>query len=350
MNNYRTEEKNKNMKLLKKVRAQLPEFMQDYFTYLITTRNLSPRTVLGYARDLEIFCLYLKEQNPLINDYNDITPDLLDCLKMKDITEYLIFLDSYKRENDVKDKCNNEEGRARKLSALKSFWKWATQSEVLQSNPTILVAAPRLHNKEVVQLNPDESSSLLKAVQSGASLTDNQLKNSRNLIDRDAAIIALFLGTGIRVSELVGIDMKDIDFKENSILITSKGGDQKKVYFSGDVKEFLLQYIENTRREPADGSDALFLSRRGTRLSVRGVEHMVKKHTKNTIPQKRIYPHRFRSSYGTHVYLNSKDLFLASDALGHKNLSSVKRYIRIDEERRKSVANMVNELISSDDS
>lgn len=160
-------------------------------------------------------------------------------------------------------------------------------------------------------------------------------KYSTHFSLRDLALFSLLLGTGLRVSECAGIDVQDLSFKDNSVRIIRKGGNESRVYYSEKVKESIVEYMRLERKEPTDGSDALFVSSQRKRMSVRSIERRVRGYTENVIRDKKISAHKLRSTYATQVYRASRDIYLTADALGHANVQTTSRYADIGNERRR---------------
>ena len=221
----------------------------------------------------------------------------------------------------------------------------AAKSAIIQKNPTLFVDMPKLHDKAIIRLDTDEVAKLLDYVEScGSKLTGQALSYYNKTKERDIAIITLLLGTGIRVSELVGLDLSDVDFNNNGVMVTRKGGSQMVVYFGEEVEKALRNYLETYRKAvtPLAGyENALFLSTQRRRIGVQAVENMVKKYA-SQITNKRITPHKLRSTYGTALYKETGDIYLVADVLGHKDVNTTKKhYAAIDEDRRRSAANVV---------
>lgn len=333
---YKKEQDKRNILKIRELSSTLPSFMRDYFTYLTESRHLSSRTVLGYAQDLETFCFFLQMNNPLIGEYKDITTDILGNLKPQDINEYMAFLTVYEKDGTMYE--NAASGKARKLSSLKSFWKWMIGFTLLDKNPTLLITPPKQTKKEIVKLEKSEIQEVLEGIKDGEGLIgEHAQKYSKNICLRDMALISLLLGTGMRISECVGLDMKDLSFRDNSVKIIRKGGNESRLYFNDDVKAKLENYVNNERKTPTDGSDALFLSTRGSRMSVRSAERRVKAYTEK-IEDKKITPHKCRSTYATQLYRASHDIYLTADALGHASVQTTSRYADIGDTRRKEAA------------
>ena len=154
----------------------------------------------------------------------------------------------------------------------------------------------------------------------------------------------MLLGTGIRVSECVGLNISDVDFKNNGILIHRKGGKEVTIYFSDEVKEALQNYCDERVLilEESGHEGALFLSMQNKRMSVRSVENLVKKYARIISPLKKITPHKLRSTYGTNLYKETGDIYLVADVLGHSDVNTTKKhYAAIEDDRRRSARNAV---------
>ena len=218
-----------------------------------------------------------QKHTDIVKDIKEYTIDILDQITRMDIEEYLEYCSYYVK--DGKEYMNDERGKARKLASLRSFYNYFFRNELIEKNPAALVPMPKLHEKEIIRLEADEVALLLDEVESGENLTKQQLYYHQKTKVRDIALLTLLLGTGIRVSECVGIDLQDIDFKNNGIKIRRKGGYEAVIYFGEEVETALLDYLEQRNHIiPAEGNEnALFLSLQNKRISVRAVEKLVKK-------------------------------------------------------------------------
>ena len=143
------------------------------------------------------------------------------------------------------------------------------------------------------------------------------------------------------MSEMVGIDLQDIDWTEKRIKIYRKGRKEQYVYFNEPVQEALQDYIEYERKVSSEDMNALFISRKGQRISVRAVERLVKKYTASVVPMKNITPHKLRSTFATNLYEETGDIYVTSDALGHASLETVKKYTNLSDERRRRAAEAI---------
>ena len=339
-----TYHESQNIKYIQKLRElmnELPSFTELYFRG-IEHKN-APRTRIAYAMDLKTFFEFMKESNPSITcDIKDIPIDILNKITTQDIEEYLEHIKLYKK--DDKQMINNERAIKRKLCALRSFYGYFHKNKMIDVNPTLQVDMPKLHEKAIVRLDNDEVSDLLNTVESGEGLTKKQLDFHKKTKQRDLALLTLLLGTGIRVSECVGLDINDVDMKNERIKVVRKGGYESYVYFGDEVSTELELYLEERRNiEALEGSEnALFLSITKARLGVRAVEKLVKKYSSLVISLKKITPHKLRSTYGTSLYKETGDIYLVADVLGHKDVNTTKKhYAAIEDEHRRKARNIV---------
>lgn len=332
-----------NILRLRDVLKTLPPFAKDYFRAIEPTT--STRTRISYAYDIRIFFQFLLTENPSLRGKSvcDLTVDLLDQLQAVDIEEYQEYLKVY--HNDDKTLTNGERGLKRKMSALRSFYAYYYKRELIRTNPTLLVDMPKLHDKEIIRLDADETAELLDYIEHcGDHLTGQKKVYYEKTKYRDLAIVTLLLGTGIRVSECVGLDVKDIDFKNGGIRVVRKGGNEMMVYFGEEVEEALLNYLEiRASITPVAGHEnALFYSTQRKRIGVQAIENMVKKYAREITTTKNITPHKLRSTYGTSLYRETGDIYLVADVLGHKDVNTTrKHYAAMDEDRRRRAASAV---------
>ena len=330
---------------LREILKTLPPFAKDYFRAI--EPSTSAKTRISYAYDVRVFFRYLIANNPIYANYDMsmFKVDDLERLEPVDIEEYMEYLKVYKAEDDHVE-TNDEKGLSRKMSALRSFYKYYHKHGLISKNPTILVDMPKLHEKAIIRLDTDEIALLLDHIEHcGDTLTGQSKVYYERTKYRDLAIVTLLLGTGIRVSECVGLNLNDVDFKNNGITITRKGGNQSVVYFGDEVEAALKQYLNLSRNgiEPIAGHEqALFLSTQKRRMGVQAIENMVKKYARQVTPNKKITPHKLRSTYGTALYKETGDIYLVADVLGHKDVNTTKKhYAAIDENRRRIAANAV---------
>jgi len=243
-----------------------------------------------------------------------------------------------------KEVTNEERGKKRKIASLRSFYKYFFENEKIKTNPASLVPVPKQHEKDIIRLEPNEVATLLDQVEEGTKLTKKELEYHQKTKIRDVAILTLLLGTGIRVSECVGLDLNDVDFEVNGIRILRKGGKEAVVYFGEEVENALLDYFEEREYiTPLEGHEnALFLSLQNRRITVRSVENLVKKYASRVTTLKKITPHKLRSTYGTSLYQETEDIYLVADVLGHNDVNTTrKHYAAQADMHRRMAANKV---------
>ncbi len=339
---YHEQQDIENIKRLRELIKELPSFCTDFF------RGIEPRTStktrMAYAYDLRIFFDFLRQSNPEIRRIGRSLPlSVLEQLTVTDMEEYLEYLKCHSTENQ-EDITNTENGLMRKVSSLRSFYNYFYQNQRIDQNPASLLRMPKLHDKEIVRLEIDEVARLLDEVEAGENLTQKQKLYHERTKVRDLALLSLFLGTGIRVSECVGLNLTDVDLDSCGIRIFRKGGKEAIVYFSDEVCALLETYIEKRKQMDAlpGHEDALFLSLQNKRMSVRSVENLVKKYARIVTPLKKITPHKLRSTYGTNLYRESGDIYLVASVLGHNDVNTTrKHYAAIEDDRRRSARNIV---------
>ena len=340
--NYHDEQDKKNILKMREIVKELPGFCKAFFRGIEETT--SSRTRLAYAYDLRIFFEFLHENNSVCSKMNitDFPLSVLDRISREDIEEYVEYVSLYEKEG--REISNRERGKSRKLASLRSFYNFYYTNELIEKNPAVLVPLPKQHQKEIIRLEPNEVATLLDMVEDGEKLTKAQAKYHEKTKVRDVALLTLLLGTGIRVSECVGLDITDLNFETNGMKIRRKGGYETVLYFGDEVEEALKNYLEKRKHMiPQSGHEnALFLSMQNRRISVRAVENLVKKYASNVTTLKKITPHKLRSTYGTTLYQETGDIYLVADVLGHKDVNTTrKHYAAIEDERRRKAARVV---------
>ena len=340
---YREHTDTENILKLRQVLSTLPAFCKDYFRAIDSTTTTKTR--ISYAYDIRIFFQFLLDENPAFKNYTmtDFSVEILDQIKAVDLEEYMEYLKVY--QNGDKTETNGERGLKRKISALRSFYAYYYKREMIHTNPTVLIDVPKIHDKSIIRLDTDEVALLLDYIEHcGDSLTGQKRIYYEKTKERDLAIVTLLLGTGIRVSECVGLDIEDVDFKNNGIKVTRKGGNEMVVYFGEEVEKALKRYLEvRAGITPLAGHEhALFYSAQRKRMGVQAVENMVKKYSRQITTTKKITPHKLRSTYGTALYQETGDIYLVADVLGHKDVNTTKKhYAALDDARRRQAATAV---------
>ena len=327
-----------NMQRVGKYLEGLPEYCFDFFTGI--ELNTSSLTRVNYAMDLAIFYDYISKYI-FKKDKSKVTLEDLDTLEAKHIESFLSYLSFYEL-NDKTFK-NTENGKARKLASVRSFFKYLFNHDLISKNVVSKVPTPKLHTKEIVRLEVDEVEKMLDAVNDPTTFTERQKNYNKNTKVRDNAMVTLFLGTGIRVSELVGLNVEDFDFSQNAFKVTRKGGNQTILYYPNEVKYAVEEWLSIRKTLPIkEDEHALFLSLQNRRICTRSVENVVKKFAKESTPLKKISPHKLRSTFGTNLYRETNDIYIVADVLGHKDVNTTKKhYAAIGEDMRKNVAKKV---------
>lgn len=332
---------------IKQMLKELPPVCSDYFRSISQTS--SSLTRLAYAYDLRLFFNYLCNErfsfansSPGYMSINEIS-----AITARDIEGFQEYLLQYaKAENGGPSPTptliqNNELGIMRKLCSVRSLFEYLFKNEMIPANVATLVSLPKKKEKPILYLEPDEVQEMIDAVISGNGLTAKQKAYLDATRTRDLAILMLFLGTGIRVSELVGLDVNDIDLEKNAFVVTRKGGNQTILYYSDQIKQLIEDYLtERQTITPLEGSEnALFLSLQRRRITARAVENMVKKYALIASPlKKRLSPHKLRSTFGTNLYQETGDIYLVADALGHSDVNTTRRHYAAMTDQRKREA------------
>ena len=324
-----------NQEKLAELLRELPDYLPDFF--IAIENNSSTLTRLNYGYDLRLFFEYLAEK--LNKSVLDITLEDLNAIKARDVERFLSYISYY--EKDGKVFVNQERGKARKLSALRSFFKFLFNSDLISANVITKISTPKIHQKEIIRLEVDEVVKLLNQAENPTNLTKREQGYNKITRDRDLAIMSVFLGTGIRISELVGLNLDDIDFNNNSFKIVRKGGNEVVLYFSDEVKQALINWIKIRQDIKTLNEDekAVFLSLQRKRITPRAVENLVKKYSQAVTPLKKISPHKLRSTYGTNLYRETQDIYIVADVLGHKDVNTTKKhYAAISEYIRRNAS------------
>ena len=332
---------------LNELKSRLPRFMEKYF---IAKSDLVPSTLLNYATDSFLFFEWARSRFSEFEnmEIRNLPIDILKSLTSDDLNVYIKdYLTKYERNGVIHR--NDYNGKARKLASLKSIYKFFLLNRDIDNDPSAIITLKAKADHEIVYLQPNEVAILLDCIDGEDDDSKNCEKNNNrkeawhrlNRV-RDLAMITMLLGTGIRVSELVGINLKDIDFNDGAIHITRKGHRRDTVYMGEEIEETLHDYIDNARSSylpPAD-EEALFLSLRHKRITVRSVEILLKKYVAAALPYRsdeKISPHKMRSTFGTTLYKETGDIKLVADTLGHKNIATTqKHYAASDTEIKRS--------------
>jgi len=328
---------------------ELPDFCADYFVAI--DQLTSPLTRLSYAYDLKLFFQYLSEELPKFGGkpIPEFTIEDIRRVTKHDLERYAQYLSFYVKNESTddgvtvaKEITNNEYGIKRKYASLRAFYKYLFSDGQIDSNTAALIPLPKLHERAIIRLDIDEVARILDLAESGHTLPKTYQKYHQVTKKRDLAILSLFLGTGIRISECVGLNIDDFDFEQNAFVITRKGGKEVILYLSDEVADALKNYLEErVKIETLPGHEnAFFLSIQKRRITQRAVENMVKKYASIAAPlKKKISPHKLRSTFGTNLYRETGDIYLVADVLGHSDVNTTrKHYAAISEDHRRIAA------------
>lgn len=336
---------------IRSIARELPPACGDFFSAIAMTTGSFTR--LAYAIDLKTFFQFLQTERVQFSHkpLYAFTNDDLALLTQSDLTSYVEYLTFYyKNEPDsdtpVKALTNHDLSIKRKLCSIRSFYDYLFKNGRIPSNVTTLVPLPKIHEKPILRLSMDEMHRMLEQAATGDGLTSRQKAWHKLTVKRDFALLSLFLGTGVRVSECVGMNIGDVDLENNAFLVTRKGGNQVVLYFPAEVAEALAEYItEREKMEAQPGhEDALFLSMQKRRITQRAVQNLVKKYAAVAAPLKpRISPHKLRSTFATNLYNKTGDIYLVADVLGHTSVDTTrKHYADMTDARRRMAAEQVD--------
>lgn len=327
---------NRKYTYLKEYTKQLPDFVSEYIIEYYTGESIN--TQIGYAIDIRIFFNYLKEE--VLTDIEDIakiTVRNIDSLRVTDLIRFKSYLKEYSQQSHTatgkpitRVYRNSAYGINRKMSAVRGLFIYLYKTEQIKENITDKVDFAKLHQKIKKRLTTQETFSLLDVIYNGDKYYQGRmLTEYKNRRLRDIAIFTTYLGTGIRVSELINLNVENLDFDTNSFIVTRKGGDEQEIYMPQQVKETLSEYLLSEKaigRERDTG--VLFLSRNGKRFSAAGIEKLLKGYCQTvgiTNPDK-ARPHALRRTFACQLLEDGVDIKMVADLLGHKNIEVTHKY------------------------
>ena len=307
-------------------RKENPEFLNSFLDYTITILNKSPNTIKEYNYDISNFLKYIKKEFKLSEEKNiknikidDMDISVLKKITLQDIHGYISYM--------AREFKSTPATRARKISSLRVFFKYLTSKAKLHEvNPAQDLETPKLGRRMPKYLSLEESKKLLEVTQS---------QDNRNNI-RDYAIITLFLNCGMRLSELVNIDISDIDFSESKMTVIGKGNKERTIYLNKACMNSINDYLSIRPHDKVkfDSRDALFLSERKERISNRTVQDIVKKELKKAeLDIKKYSVHKLRHTAATLMYqYGNVDIRALQELLGHESISTTEIYTHVNNE------------------
>lgn len=331
--NYHANIAFRNSILRDKAACDFPQVCDGYFSQVQISKL--PRTVLSYTRSLKIFFNYLISEVDLFKGkaISDLEPSDFQQINTFILTNFMVYLKNYEYNGVIR--MNSVRSIRNKMAAVNSFLSYLYRNDFISANPMNKVELPYADKKVMPYLDSDEITRLLNIVSTGDGLSKGQLLTYKKRRLRDIALFTLLLSTGLRVSECVGINISDIDFRKKTLVVLRKGNSQSLVHFSSVVADALSDYIANGRDwfKPIDSdSDALFLSLKHTRLGVRAVEKLVNNYGLLLHSNKVVTPHRLRASYATDMHRKNPDVKLLKDLLHHSSYLNLDVYIHQDED------------------
>lgn len=282
----------------------MQRYIDKFINYLKIEKNAAGHTITNYGKDLEAFAAFTGEKEP----------EEIDHLALRR------FLAQMRSSNFSKRTI------ARKLSSLRTFFKFLYREGLIKTNPVSAVSTPKLDRSLPVFLDTEKAVRLVQAPK------DSTLSGLR-----DRAILETLYSTGIRVSELVGLDMPDIDFISGVIKVMGKGSRQRIVPIGEPALKAIRRYADGKPGEKVRDKEAVFLNKSGRRLTDRSVRRVVDRHIKELSVAEKISPHSLRHSFATHLLDRGADLRSVQELLGHRNLSTTQIYTHVTMERLKSV-------------
>jgi len=286
----------------------MDKYIDKFIEYLEVQKNYSELTRINYEKDLIEYSTFLKDNN---YSYNDM--DYKKC------TNYLIHLDNKKyKKTSV----------SRKLSSLRSFYKYLVLNDYADNNPFMLISSPKKEKKIPKFIN-------YQGIDEIFEIPD--IKTSEG--QREKVILEILYGSGVRVSELVNIKIKDIDFSNKTILIFGKGSKERVVSFGEMALDALNTYINNGRKDYLGdkNSDYLIVGKNEENLTTRRIEQIIDSLIKKTSIKMNITPHMFRHTFATHLLDQGCDLLAVQELLGHESLSSTEIYTHVSNEHLREV-------------
>ena len=306
-----------------------PVFLNSFLEYLRAILNKSPNTVKEYNYDISHFLKFIMHHYGLDDtenikeiDIHNMSEDILKRITLSDIHSFLYYL-----TNTYNSKAAT---RARKAASIRVFFNFLTQkAEILTVNPAQGLETPKLDRRLPKYLNLEQSEKLLDTAHSDSS------ENA----ERDYAIITLFLNCGMRLSELVGINIKNINFNDKKLTVIGKGNKERTIYLNQSCINAINAYLQVRPHDNVkfDSKDALFLSQRKSRISNRMVQEIVKRElAKAGIDTTKYSVHKLRHTAATLMYQNGVDIRALQVLLGHENISTTEIYTHVDNSQIKN--------------
>lgn len=332
---------------LKQRLAMLPDFV---FTYIQSYYDGdSINTQIGYSLDIMTYLTFLqKYKYPQIDSLEDFTPKHLDDVTVDDLLNFKAYLREYEvLTHTVSGKTisrtvtNANFGINRKLSGVRGLYSFLYKTDKISQNVTDKITFANINQKIKKPLTTQETVKILDVIFNGEKYCSGRdLTEYKNRKLRDIAIFTMYLGTGIRVSELVNLNIHDVSFDTSSFIVTRKGGDQQEIFMPVQVEQELLTYLHERKNMGADNNDALFISRLGKRITIATVERNLKRYCNiaGVFNPDKTRPHALRRTFACRLLEDGIDIKMVAELLGHKNIEVThKFYAQYGNKARKEV-------------
>lgn len=290
----------------------MEEIIQNFLRYLSKERHYSPHTIKAYQVDLNQFSEFVNNLKPKQN------PVGIDHISKEDIRSFL---------GNLLRTGMNTRTIARKMASLRAFFKYLVRTEKITVNPVSALVSPKLEKRLPEFFREDEMRDVLKKV------TVDSVQGLR-----DRAILELFYGTGMRLSELINMNTNDLDFHAGTVRVLGKGGKERIIPVGRNIRQSVYLYFQNRNEyHPKTGNQAMFLNRFGRRISARGVQLIVQRCLKKVSDKKKLSPHVLRHTFATHLLDHGADLEAVKELLGHVNLSTTQVYTHLTMDRLRQI-------------
>ena len=341
MSDYQKQIEKEYIEKIQALHDKLPTFWDDY--YIARKGRRSVRTMYAYAVDLSLFIEYAINAVPELagNLPSSLTAADFASIQKRHIDAYMDYMTHY--EHDDMEYTNNAASRNRKLSTIRSVYKWLLSEDLISKNPAEFVENAKLGRKAPDALDPGEVASIIEEADTGKGLSKHVKAHHENYASRDKAIMMVLFGTGMRVSELVGLNVSDMDERNLCFIVHRKCGNEEAVYCSQEVIQAVREYLVDRAlllQKKEVRTDALFLSSRVQRISVDAIQVLMKKYAEPSLGAargKKAHPHQARASFATNLLEETGgDLHLVSKALGHASSTVTEQhYLKENEEKRR---------------
>ena len=292
----------------------MDDLIERYIQYLQYERNASPHTVRNYRSDLMQFRNFLARATAAPGEpVEKIKIKTVDALRIRAFLAHLF--ESEKKKTSI----------ARKLAAVRAFFKFLGRERLIAENPAKSVSTPKLARTLPRILTEEEMNTFLDRLAQGAATGDP-------ILLRDRAILELLYASGLRVSELAGLDLRCVNFGDGLVLVRGKGNKERIVPFGSKAREAINAYLplrEQILHRNKKSSPALFLNQRGGRLTTRSVDRLLKKYVRQLVPNVRVSPHSLRHAFASHLLAEGADLRAIQEMLGHKSLTTTQKYTQV---------------------